>query len=93
MVPNKSPPATNGRASTCPTAETACHDGCRNIDLCSSTTTPGRLTLIQKWESFQAQQDHFDSADMVEMAKAAQALLREPPRMDLLDPISAHDLA
>ena len=68
------------------------HAGCRNIDLCSSTTTPGRLTLIQKWESLQAQQDHFDSADMVEMAKASQALLREPPRMDLLDPISAHDL-
>lgn len=68
------------------------HDGCRNIDLCSSTTTPGRLTIVQKWASLDAQQTHFDSADMVEMAKAAQPLLTGPPRMDLLDPISAHDL-
>ena len=69
------------------------HDGCRNIDLCSSTTTPGRLTIIQKWESLEAQRLHFDSPDMVEMAEASYGLLTGPPRMDLLDPISAHDLS
>jgi quinol monooxygenase YgiN len=69
------------------------HDGCRNIDLCSSTTTSGRLTIVQKWESPEAQRTHFDSPEMVEMAQAAQGLLTGPPRMDLLDPISAHDLS
>lgn len=68
------------------------HEGCRNIDLCSSTTTPGRLTIVQKWESLTAQRLHFDSPDMVEMAEATQGLLTGPPSMDLLDPISAHDL-
>jgi len=68
------------------------HAGCRNIDLCSSTTTPGRLTIVQKWESLAAQRLHFDSPDMVEMAEATQGLLTGPPSMDLLDPISAHDL-
>jgi quinol monooxygenase YgiN len=51
------------------------HEGCRNIDLCSSTTTPGRLTVVQKWESLAAQRVHFDSPDMVEMAEATQGLL------------------
>ncbi len=69
------------------------HPGCRNIDLCSSTTTPGLLLIVQKWESVETQRQHFDSADMVEMAEACQGLLTVPPRMELLDPISAHDLS
>ena len=68
------------------------HDGCRNIDLCASATTPGRFVLIEKWESPAAQQAHFDSADMVEMAQACQGLLARPPQIDLLEGISAHDL-
>ena len=35
------------------------HEGCRNIDLCSSTTTPGRLTIVQKWESLDGTTDPF----------------------------------
>ncbi|MFT4774706.1 MAG: quinol monooxygenase YgiN, partial [Ilumatobacter sp.] len=26
-------------------------DGCRNVDLCSSVTRPGRHLVIQKWDS------------------------------------------
>jgi quinol monooxygenase YgiN len=69
------------------------HPGCRNIDLVASVTTPGRLVVIQKWESPDAQQAHFDSPEMVEMAEACRGLLAEPPDIDLLEAISAHDLA
>ncbi len=68
------------------------HPGCRNIDLCASATTPGRFVIIQKWESPAAQQAHFDSPDMVEMAGSCTALLASPPVIDLLESISAHDL-
>lgn len=68
------------------------HPGCRNIDLCASATDPTRLLVVQKWESPAAQQAHFDSDDMVEMAQACTGLLAEPPDIDLYDPISAHDL-
>jgi quinol monooxygenase YgiN len=68
------------------------HAGCRNIDLCASATTPGRFVLIEKWESPDAQRVHFDSDDMVEMAKACEGLLAHPPQIDLLEAISAHDL-
>lgn len=68
------------------------HPGCRNIDLALSSTRPDRFVVIQKWESPEAQQAHFDSLDMVTMAEACTGLLTAPPRIDLLDPISAHDL-
>ena len=41
----------------------------------------------------QDQQRHFDSSEMVEMARACDGLLRSAPRIDLLHGISAHDLA
>jgi quinol monooxygenase YgiN len=69
------------------------HPGCRNMDLVASVTHPGRLVVIQKWASPEAQQAHFDSTDMVEMAAACRGLLTEPPDIDLLEAISAHDLA
>jgi quinol monooxygenase YgiN len=68
------------------------HPGCRNIDLCASATTPGRFVVVEKWESPTAQRTHFDSADMIEMATACTGLLTRPPVIDLLQPISAHDL-
>lgn len=68
------------------------HPGCRNIDLCASATSPGRFVIIEKWETPAAQQAHFDSEDMVEMAKACKGLLSKPPQIDLLEGISAHDL-
>jgi quinol monooxygenase YgiN len=68
------------------------HEGCRNIDLCASATTPGRFVIIEKWDSPAAQQAHFDSHDMVEMAAACKGLLSRPPQIDLLEGISAHDL-
>ena len=69
------------------------HPGCRNIDLCVSVTKPERFVIVQKWESFAAQQAHFDSPDMVEMAEACRGLLTQAPHIDLLEGISAHDLA
>jgi quinol monooxygenase YgiN len=69
------------------------HPGCRNIDLAASVTQPGRFVVIQKWESPEAQRAHFDSPEMVTMAEACRGLLARPPVIDLLEPISAHDLA
>jgi quinol monooxygenase YgiN len=66
--------------------------GCRNIDLATSALTPGRFVIVEKWETPAAQQAHFDSAEMVEMAQAASPLLSHPPDLDLLEPVSAHDL-
>lgn len=68
------------------------HPGCRNIDLCASVTEPGRYLVVQKWDSPEAQRAHFDSGDMVEMARACDGILTGPPEIDLLDGISAHDL-
>ena len=68
------------------------HDGCRNIDLCASATAPARFVIIQKWESPEAQRAHFDSPEMIEMARACEGLLVSPPQIDLLEAISAHDL-
>lgn len=67
--------------------------GCRNVDLCLSTTTASVFVVIEKWESAAAQRAHFDGEPMIEMAASCQALLAGPPQIDLLDGISAHDLA
>lgn len=68
------------------------HPGCRNIDLCVSATAPARFVILEKWDSPDAQRAHFDSPEMVEMAKACDGLLAAPPKIDLLEAISAHDL-
>jgi quinol monooxygenase YgiN len=68
------------------------HAGCRNIDLMVSETQPGRYLIVEKWESPEAQRAHFDSDDMVAMAEACKELLSAPPDIDLLAPVSAHDL-
>ncbi len=68
------------------------HQGCRNIDLAMSSTRPNRFVIVQKWESPEDQQAHFDSADMVTMAEGCKGLLAEAPDIDLLDAISVHDL-
>ena len=67
--------------------------GCRNIDLTQSVAVPGRFVVIEKWESPEAQRAHFDSAEMVDMAQACEGLLSTPPDIDLLEGLSAHDLA
>jgi quinol monooxygenase YgiN len=68
------------------------HPGCRNIDLTASATRPGRFVVYQKWDGPADQRAHFDSPDMVEMARAAGPLLASAPELDLLQPVSAHDL-
>jgi quinol monooxygenase YgiN len=67
-------------------------DGCRNVDLCSSVTRSGRHLLIQKWDSPEFQQRHFDSPLMVEMAESCAGILSGPPEVGLWDGTSAHDL-
>ena len=66
--------------------------GCRNIDLCASATRPGRFLVIEKWTSAAAQRAHLDADVTVELARACEGLLAEPPDIDLLDAISAYDL-
>jgi quinol monooxygenase YgiN len=68
------------------------HAGCRNIDLAISSTTPDRFVIVQKWETPAAQRAHFDSPEMVQMAASCAGLLAVPPQIDLLEPVSAHDL-
>jgi quinol monooxygenase YgiN len=68
------------------------HPGCRNIDLCASVTHPSRYLVVEKWDSPDSQRAHFDSDDMVEMARSCQGLLARPPDIDLLAAVSAHDL-
>ena len=67
--------------------------GCRNVDLCASVTNAGRYLVVPKWESPEAQQAHFDSPEMVDMAQACRGLLSAAPDIDLWDGASAHDLA
>jgi quinol monooxygenase YgiN len=71
---------------------TRMHDGCRNVDLCSSVTVPGRHLLVQKWETPEHQRRHFDSEVMVDMARSCEGLLAAPPEVDLWEATSAHDL-
>src|SRR6266545_3003075 len=67
------------------------HHGCRNIDLCASVSQPGRYLIVQKWDSPDAQRAHFDSDEMVAMAKACEGILVGPPEIELLAAVSAHD--
>jgi quinol monooxygenase YgiN len=67
-------------------------DGCRNVDLVASASTPGRFLVIEKWDDPDAQRAHLDAPVMVEMATAATPLLATAPDLDLYEAISAQDL-
>lgn len=69
------------------------HEGCRNIDLCHSVTNPERFVVIEKWESPAAHRAQLDSAEFAQLARACDGLLAHPPTVELLDGVSAHDLA
>lgn len=69
------------------------HAGCRNVDLAASATRAGRFVIVEKWETATAQREHLDSPATVEMAQGCLPLLAGPPEIDLLEPISAHDLS
>jgi quinol monooxygenase YgiN len=71
---------------------TRMQDGCRNVDLCSSVTVPGRHLVVQKWETPAHQRRHFDSETMIDMARSCEGLLADAPDIDLWDATSAHDL-
>jgi quinol monooxygenase YgiN len=66
---------------------------CRNVDLVASVLEPGRLVVIEKWESAQAQRVHLDAPETVAMAEGCRDLLVRAPHFDLCEGISAHDLA
>ncbi len=68
------------------------HPGCRNIDLVTSLTTPGRFLVYEKWETPADQHSHMGSAAMSELAAEASPLLAAPPELGLYEAISAHDL-
>lgn len=67
--------------------------GCRNIDMCVSASDTRRFIIVEKWDNPEAQQRHFDGATMVAMATACNGLLTKAPQIELLEAISAHDLA
>lgn len=69
------------------------HPGCRNVDLVASATTAGRFLVIEKWTSPGHQRRHFDSDDLVALARGCEGLLTGPPSIDLHHAISMHDLA
>ena len=69
------------------------HPGCRNIDLCQSVTEPSRFVVVEKWDSPTSQRAHLDSPEFTELAAACEGLLRGRPDIELLDGLSAHDLA
>lgn len=69
------------------------HPGSRNIDFVASATDSSRLVLVQKWDSVTAQRAHFDSSEMVDMARACEGLLASAPHIDLFEGVSMHDLA
>jgi quinol monooxygenase YgiN len=69
------------------------HPGCRNIDLCASETVEARFVVISKWARPADQRAHFDSAELVGLARACDGLLARPAHIDLLTGLSAHDLA
>ena len=69
------------------------HAGCRNVDLCRSLSSPGAWTVLQKWADPDAQRAHFDHPDTVAFAEACAGLLTGPPTFELLQGVSAHDLA
>jgi quinol monooxygenase YgiN len=58
----------------------------------SSAVAPGRLVVIEKWESAELARAHLDAPETVEMARSAVDLLAAPPDLDLYDAISAYDL-
>lgn len=66
--------------------------GCRNVDLVASASRPGRLVVIEKWESADEARAHLDASETVEMAQAARDVLAGPPDLDLFESISAQDL-
>jgi quinol monooxygenase YgiN len=65
---------------------------CRNVDLVASGSRPGRMVVIEKWESADDARAHLDAAETVEMATAARDVLAGPPDLDLFEAISAQDL-
>ena len=54
--------------------------GCRNIDLAASVTDPGRVLVVEKWDSADDQRAHFDSDEMVAMAQSRRAPARRRAR-------------
>ena len=68
------------------------HPHCRNVDLVASSSRPGRLVVIEKWESADEARAHLDASETVEMATAAREMLADPPDLDLYESISAQDL-
>lgn len=69
------------------------HEGCVNVDLAASVTSPGRFVVIGKWTSAAAAQAHLGSLEAQRLADELTPLLERAPQVDLLRGVSAHDLA
>lgn len=71
---------------------TRMENGCRNVDMVVSDTTPNRILIIEKWGSPESQRAHFDGATMVDMARSCRGIISAPPDIDMWQSMSAHDL-
>ncbi len=68
--------------------------GCRNVDLCASVTSPGRLLIVQKWDDAAAQRAALRlGADGRDGRVVQRVCSPGPPDIDLWDGLSAHDLS
>jgi quinol monooxygenase YgiN len=67
--------------------------GCRNVDFCQAVGIPGRFVIIEKWVSPEAQATHFGSRVTEDFARSCRNLLSTQPSFELLESVSAHDLA
>ena len=68
-------------------------DGCRNVDLCASSTQAGRFVVISKWSSPEGPRRHLDSPAAVEMARGCEGLLARAPASTCSRACRRHDLA
>ena len=68
------------------------HEGALNLDLLESEAEPDLFLVIEKWNSEEARDDHFNSEDAVLMAESLRGLLAAPPEIVPYAPVSAYDL-
>lgn len=66
--------------------------GCRNVDLCAAAGRPGRFVVIEKWASAEDHGRHLEGPVMAGLARDCRGVLARAPEVELLAPISAHDL-
>lgn len=66
--------------------------GCRNVDLCTSAVSPGRVLVVSKWATPADQLRHAEGSVLSDFARDCAGILAGPPTIEVWDAPSAHDL-